>query len=80
HAMTPAAVLALLRTIGGSPPEVIVIGCEPASIDPGIGLTPEVEAAVEAAERLVWHFVDAEIGKGDACVPCDSGSARRVLG
>ncbi|NUS16930.1 MAG: hydrogenase maturation protease [Streptomyces sp.] len=64
HRMTPDAVLALLGTLcagtGGTPPgRVVVVGCEPASVDEGMGLSPAVEAAVPAAVGLVRGLVGA---------------------
>ncbi|SES48394.1 hydrogenase maturation protease [Streptomyces sp. yr375] len=58
HRMTPDTVLALLGTLcagtGGEPPRrVLVVGCEPASVDEGIGLTAPVADAVPQAVRLI---------------------------
>lgn len=59
HHMSPDAVLALLgtlhATVGGSQPHrVRVVGCEPAVLEEGIGLSAPVAAAVDtAAERVV---------------------------
>ncbi|WP_405747007.1 hydrogenase maturation protease [Streptomyces sp. NBC_01525] len=58
HHMTPDAVLALLdhlseTTGGGRPRRVLVVGCVPARLDEGIGLSAPVEAAVEEAVRLL---------------------------
>jgi hydrogenase maturation protease len=63
HGMDPAAVLALLDRLAGSmgvdrPVErVFVIGCEPAVLDEGMGLSPAVAAAVEPAARAVTALV-----------------------
>jgi hydrogenase maturation protease len=57
HGMTPLAVIDLLRTLGGSVRRVVVVGCRPAVLDEGIGLSPPVEAAVEPAVRLVAEVV-----------------------
>src|SRR5262245_37052443 len=62
HAMTPAAVLGLLRALGGAPPPVLVVGCDPGSLDPGIGLTPAVAAAVEPAAAAVLRLIHAHTG------------------
>ncbi|MFF2119508.1 hydrogenase maturation protease [Kitasatospora xanthocidica] len=63
HRMGPDAVLALLATLaagtGGEPPErVLVVGCEPASLEEGIGLSEPVAAAVAEAVRMVLRVVD----------------------
>lgn len=49
HGMTPDAVLALLVTLGGTPGRVLVLGCEPANVGEGMGLSPPVAAAVDGA-------------------------------
>lgn len=58
HRMGPDAVLALLATLsagtGGTPPaRVLVVGCEPASLAEGIGLSAPVAAAVDEAVTVV---------------------------
>ncbi|MEU9266054.1 hydrogenase maturation protease [Streptomyces sp. NPDC048251] len=62
HRMTPDAVLALLGTLcagtGGEPPRrVLVVGCEPAAVDEGIGLSPPVSDAVPEAVRLIEELL-----------------------
>ncbi|MFE0701111.1 hydrogenase maturation protease [Streptomyces sp. NPDC058872] len=65
HRMTPDAVLALLDTLcagtGAAPPRrILVVGCEPACLDEGIGLSPQVAAAVPEAVRTVTELVRQE--------------------
>ncbi|MEU3778234.1 hydrogenase maturation protease [Streptomyces sp. NPDC032472] len=62
HHMSPDAVLALLGTLcagtGAIPPRQIwVVGCEPACLDEGIGLSAPVAAAVPQAVRMVLDLV-----------------------
>ncbi|GAA2251807.1 hydrogenase maturation protease [Kitasatospora sp. NPDC001175] len=62
HRMGPDAVLALMTTLsagtGTSPPErVLVVGCEPESVDERLGLSPVVAAAVDRAVELVLQVV-----------------------
>ncbi|KOG31572.1 hydrogenase maturation protease [Streptomyces resistomycificus] len=62
HRMTPDTVLALLGTLcagtGGEPPgRVLVVGCEPASVDEGIGLSEPVSDAVPEAVRLIEELL-----------------------
>lgn len=52
HSMSPAAVLATLSHLGGSVGRVLVVGCEPASMEEGIGLSAPVAGAVDAAVEL----------------------------
>ncbi|MFF4833937.1 hydrogenase maturation protease [Streptomyces sp. NPDC001315] len=65
HRMTPDTVLALLGTLcagtGGQPPRrTLVLGCEPASVEEGIGLSPPVSAAVPEAVRLIEELLRAD--------------------
>ncbi|MGE2734095.1 hydrogenase maturation protease [Mycolicibacterium vaccae] len=57
HAMEPAAVFASLTALGGSAPRTVVIGCEVATVEEGIGLSAPVAAAVPAAVRAVQTTV-----------------------
>ncbi len=57
HAARPESVLSLLTTMEHPPKYVRIIGCEPASLDEGIGLTHVVAAAVERATELVLEQV-----------------------
>ncbi|MFI7500983.1 hydrogenase maturation protease [Streptomyces sp. NPDC049687] len=62
HRMTPDTVLALLGTLcagtGGEPPRrVLIVGCEPASVEEGIGLSPPVSDAVPEAVRLIEELL-----------------------
>ncbi|MEE1752102.1 hydrogenase maturation protease [Streptomyces sp. SP18CS02] len=68
HRMSPDAVLALLETLcagtGARPPRrVLVVGCEPASVEEGIGLSAPVADAVPEAVRLIEDILrDGERG------------------
>lgn len=57
HGLEPGSVLALLELLGGAPGEVLVVGCEPAEVSERMGLSPEVEAAVERAVYLVEELL-----------------------
>ena len=62
HRMTPDTVLALLGTLcagtGGEPPRrVLVVGCDPATVDEGIGLSQPVSDAVPEAVRLIEEML-----------------------
>ncbi|MFF3456788.1 hydrogenase maturation protease [Streptomyces sp. NPDC002730] len=62
HRMSPDAVLALLETLcagtGARPPRrILVVGCEPAGVEEGIGLSPAVAAAVPEAVRLIMGLL-----------------------
>ena len=56
--MHPLRALELARRLGGIPDVLRVVACEPASLgddedDPMMGLSPEVEAAVDEAVAIV---------------------------
>jgi hydrogenase maturation protease len=57
HAMDPGAVFASLNALGGTPPYTIVIGCEVANTDEGIGLSDAVANAVPDAVRAIEDVV-----------------------
>ncbi len=66
HRMTPDTVLALLGTLcagtGGQPPRrVLIVGCEPASVEEGIGLSPPVSDAVPQAVRLIEELLQGGV-------------------
>jgi hydrogenase maturation protease len=61
HGMDPASVLALLKSLGGHVERLLVVGCEPADIEEGMGLSEPVAGAVEEACRVVRDLVDQEV-------------------
>jgi hydrogenase maturation protease len=56
HGMQPEAVFRLLQLLGGDAGRVLIVGCEPACLDEGMGLSPEVTAAIPAAVRAVTEL------------------------
>jgi len=63
HGMAPVAVLASLGQLGGALPPTYVVGCQPADVGEGIGLTPAVAAAVDRAVDLVHEVLDGRLGR-----------------
>jgi hydrogenase maturation protease len=59
HAIHPHDVIGLVRQLGGRPPQVIVVGCEPCLIGPDAGLSPAVASAVGHAAQLVTTLVSS---------------------
>lgn len=57
HGMDPAAVLGRLRSLGGELPLTFVVGCVPADLTDGIGLTGPVVAAVPRALAAVEELI-----------------------
>jgi hydrogenase maturation protease len=60
HGMEPTAVLSSLGSLGGRLPRTYVVGCEPADLDEGIGLSPRVEAAVDPTVDAVLHLLTVD--------------------
>ncbi len=57
HSMSPDVVLATLERLGGILDRIFVVGCQPADLDEGIGLSPDVAAAVVPAAELCVELV-----------------------
>src|SRR5215470_1851391 len=64
HGMQPDVVLGVLDMLGAAgPAHILVVGCEPASVDYGMELSEPVAQAVGEAVRVVLDLV-AEAGRG----------------
>jgi hydrogenase maturation protease len=61
HAMDLRSVLETARSLGAILPSVLLVGCDVANVSEGIGLAPEVEAAVSQAVRFVTSLVRARV-------------------
>jgi hydrogenase maturation protease len=57
HGMQPDVVFSMLDMLGADAGRVLVVGCEPASTDEGMGLSAPVTAAVDEAVRVVLDLV-----------------------
>ncbi len=57
HAMNVPLVLSAVRDLGGALPRTVVVGCEPVSTEPGIGLSAIVASAVPGAIDLIRDLV-----------------------
>jgi hydrogenase maturation protease len=57
HAVNPEGMLALVRALGGVPTRILIVGCEPASVVEGIGLSEPVAAAVDDAVGVVRELL-----------------------
>ena len=59
HGMDPETVLRFVKTVHGWPGKVVVVACEPAQTDEvGMGLTEEVEGAVEEAVEVAVEQIE----------------------
>ena len=69
HSMDPVSVLRLAQTLGEIQPKVLVVGCEPADLggeEGRMGLSPEIEAAVEEATTMVERLARELLAKAAA--------------
>jgi hydrogenase maturation protease len=61
HAMNPVSVLRLVQALRGQVGRMLVIGCEPQTVEPdqdgNIGLSAAVSAAVDEALRTVEEWI-----------------------
>ncbi len=57
HQMDPRAVLGMVAELGGEIGRLLLVGCEPADVGEGIGLSPPVAAAVDDAARMVEELI-----------------------
>jgi hydrogenase maturation protease len=80
HGMAPVSVLASLGDLGGRLPRTYVVGCQPARVDEGMGLTPAVAAAVDPAIDLVLEVLGERlglpVGRGRAAAAARLGEER----
>ena len=68
HSMSPAVVLGMLSALGGDVGRVLVVGCQPAVVEEGIGLSTPVAAAVDRAVQMVLDVLT------EICVPNEERS------
>jgi hydrogenase maturation protease len=58
HGMNLPTVFAAVRELGGAMPRTLVVGCEPADLEPGIGLSPVVTGAIPGALDLIRTLIN----------------------
>jgi len=58
HSMDPQQVIAQLRMLGRTDLRIVMVGCEPASLEEEMGLSPVVAAAVPGAVDAVLELVN----------------------
>ena len=63
HAAVPSRALAIAKALGGLPPMVHLVGCEPLGVDELLAeMSPPVRGAVPRAVREVLHLLEAPRG------------------
>lgn len=71
HGMDPGAVFASLAALGGRLPRTVVVGCQAACVDEGMGLSAPVAAAVDGAADEVLAVVSGFGAAAAVGVPVD---------
>lgn len=72
HDMNPMHVLRLARSLGAELRDVLVVGCEPATLGPEegyMGLSAQVEAAVDLAVQQIESLVERLVSENAALNP-----------
>jgi hydrogenase maturation protease len=64
HGMQPDVVLSMLGTLGAEVGRVLIVGCEPATAEPGMELSAPVAAAVDDAVRIVLELIESDVSRG----------------
>jgi hydrogenase maturation protease len=59
HSLTPDSIFALLVSLGGRPGRTLLVACEPADVDAGMGLSEPVAQALPHAVRAVEEILAA---------------------
>ncbi|HTZ26987.1 MAG TPA: hydrogenase maturation protease [Streptosporangiaceae bacterium] len=73
HGMQPDVVFGMLNLLGAEAGRVLLVGCEPASVDERIGLSEPVTAAVDEAVRIVLDLVRAAEADGATGTVAEGG-------
>jgi hydrogenase maturation protease len=75
HSLTPDAIFGLLSSLGGHPGRSLVVACEPADVDEGMGLSDVVQAALPHAVQAVEEIL-AEASQAAQQRPDEHGAER----
>jgi hydrogenase maturation protease len=76
HTMGPDVVLATLARLGGSVGRIVIVGCQPAELCEGMGLSPAVAAVVDDAADLCVEVLEAVAALGPPAHPAEGGTSR----
>jgi hydrogenase maturation protease len=60
HGLDPGAILSMLGSLGGRVGKVLVVACEPETVEEGLGLSASVRAAIPEAISLVKQVIRSE--------------------
>jgi hydrogenase maturation protease len=73
HRLEPGPLLASVHALGAMPARVVLVGCEPADLAEGMGLSPTVADAVEPAVVAVRRLIDEFVVRGSETGSPDTG-------
>lgn len=79
HTLHPAAVLRTARALGARLATIRIVGCEPAELEPRIGLSAPVESAVDRAVVLVGELMKT-LGHAAGTPANDTGATETTRG
>ena len=57
HSMTPDATMAFVQALGGTATRILILACEPQSLQEDVGLSPPVRVAVDEAVDMVRELI-----------------------
>jgi hydrogenase maturation protease len=75
HSLTPDAIFGLLSSLGGHSGRNLVVACEPAEVDAGMGLSDPVREALPHAVRAVEEILAQATGAGPSGPEADEREA-----
>jgi hydrogenase maturation protease len=68
HRMDPASVVALVGGLGGEVGRLLLVGCEPQSVDEGAELSPPVHEAIDKAITTLRELIEEDAGAAESAV------------
>ena len=79
HSLTPDAIFGLLSSLGGHPGRNLVVACEPAEVDAGMGLSDPVREALPHAVRAVEEILAQATGAGPQAGGREAGNEQEYM-
>jgi len=79
HSLTPDAIFGLLSSLGGHPGRNLVVACEPAEVDAGMGLSDPVREALPHAVRAVEEILAQATGADPQAGGREAGNEQECM-
>jgi len=79
HSLTPDAIFGLLSSLGGHPGRNLVVACEPAEVDAGMGLSDPVREALPHAVRAVEEILAQATGADPQAGGREAGNEQEYM-